>query len=263
MECLNCETRNEPDSRFCRRCGVSVGRCAACAVLLEADALYCRRCGKSTKQLQEDRAAAPEAQGPGAANAPDFDSDVDFTTKITPRRVEPLGRAGGLRRLMRAASYAAAVLLTAAALTVAVAAVWGGVGVPPAVAPAPAETWRADLEEFKRMVVETKDADRRAILQEVGLVLARMKADERRSTREEIRKAIAGAQEDERKLISEEISKAVAKAREQERSFVIAELTKLKARTKNREFTRQLEGAIALFKTRAKPATATRRGHDG
>jgi ferredoxin len=262
MECFNCKITNEPDSRYCRKCGVSIRRCGTCAVALEADALYCRRCGRPAKQSQEDRAAAAqETPERGSVNTPDFDGDVDFTTKITPRRVEPIPGAANPRRLTRAAVYIA-MLLTVVTLT-AMVTTWRSTGVPSTEAAEQVEALRADLEEYKRMVGETKDADRRAILQEIGLVLVKVRADERKATNEEIRKAIAIAKEDERKLLNQEISKAIAKAKEQDHSFIIAELTRLKAKAKNREFTRQLEKTIALFKTNAKPGANTRRAHDG
>lgn len=261
MECLNCKIINKPDSLYCRKCGASIRRCPACAIALEMDALYCRKCGKPIQQLPENHAAAvQEGAERGGVNTPDFDSDVDFTTKITPRRVEPISGAGGWCRLRRAALYVAATLLAVVASAV-VLTTWRSAGVQLTEATEQTEALRADLEEFKRMVADDKDADRRAILQEIGLVLAKMKADERKATKEEIKKEIATAKEEERKAIRDEISKAVAKAREQDHSFIIAELTKLKAKTKNREFTRQLERTIALFRVSAKPDA--RRRHEG
>lgn len=263
MECLNCKTTNEPDSRYCRRCGISIKKCPACALALEPDALYCRRCGKLFHHPPESRAAAvPERPEHGAANAPDFDDEVDFTTKITPKRVQPSPGTAAPRRLMRVALYAVVVLLPVVAAA-AVVAMWLSPGGPSAISAHQVEELRADLEEYKRMVAETKDADRRAILQEIGVILSKMRADERKATRDEIRKAIADAREDERKAIGDEIAKAVAKAREKDRGVIIAELTKLKAKTRNREFANHIERTIALFRTNQKAVTDTRRGHDG
>jgi hypothetical protein len=251
MECLNCKIINMPDARFCRKCGEPLRRCVTCAVAHEEDALYCRKCGKPIDHPHENHAGAPAQAGSDrAADGPDFDADVDFTTKVSPKRVEPIPRARGSRRIARSALYVA-VLVLAVALTV-VATSWGGA---PASSPEvneQVEGLRAELEEYRKMVAETKDAERRSILQDIGSALARMRAEERKATNEEIKKAIARTREEERKTIGEEIAKAVARVRARDHDFIIAQLTKLKAKSKNREFSRRIERMIALFRTGGK-----------
>lgn len=262
MECLNCEIINMPDARFCRRCGEPLRRCVTCAIAHEEDALYCRKCGKPINHLPENHAGAPaHADSDGAAaRGPDFDADLDFTTKISPKRVEPIPGARGSRRIARSALYVA-VLVLAVALT-AIATSWGGAPASTPEVNEQVEGLRADLEEYRKMVAETKDADRRSILQDIGSALARMRAEERKATNEEIRKAIARTREEERRTVGEEIAKAVARVRARDHDFIVAELTKLKAKSKNREFSRRIERTIALFRAGGKLGADARPGRD-
>jgi ribosomal protein L40E len=60
LDCPKCETSNEPDATFCKKCGAKLGRlaCASCATSNEPDATFCKKCGGS---LTEPVAEAKDA----------------------------------------------------------------------------------------------------------------------------------------------------------------------------------------------------------
>lgn len=124
MRCLNCDVENKADASYCRICGSRINKCSSCDAPIEDDARFCRRCGE---HLNTNVSARPSAEGAGyaAPNSPPpppaskCDSDVDFTTKVTPKKVVPIREARRARRLSRLALYTAAAL----ALAVVVAAV--------------------------------------------------------------------------------------------------------------------------------------------
>jgi ferredoxin len=264
MKCQNCDVENMPDALYCRRCGKGIRVCLNCAVTHEADALYCRRCGKPLKARAGEFAEAVtrEVSGGAAAHAPEFDDDVDFTTKVSPKQVERLAGGRGPGRGSRAPAYVAAALMLATVL-IAVLALWQSARTTNLESAQQSEALKADLEEFKKTVRETEEAERRAILEDIGVVLAKARAEERKATNEEIRKVVARAREEDRKDINAEIAKAVAKTREEDRGIIVAELTKLKKRTKSREFNQHLDRVIAMFKMRGRPGADPRRGDTG
>jgi ribosomal protein L40E len=47
--CARCETSNEPDAAFCKKCRAKLGRiaCSSCATSNEPDATFCKKCGTS------------------------------------------------------------------------------------------------------------------------------------------------------------------------------------------------------------------------
>jgi ribosomal protein L40E len=47
--CARCETSNEPDAEFCKKCGARLARlpCKSCAASNEPDAEFCKKCGAS------------------------------------------------------------------------------------------------------------------------------------------------------------------------------------------------------------------------
>lgn len=260
MKCQHCDVENKPDALYCRRCGRRIRRCLNCATTHEADALYCRRCGKQLNARPEDFAEATtrEVSGLAAAPVPEFEDHVDFTTKVSPKKVERIPAGHGPGRGSHAPVYVAATLLLATVL-LAAAALWQSARMLRPELARQSEELKADFEEFKKMVGETKEAERRAILEDVGVVLAKARAEERKATNEEIRKVVARAREADRKSIDAEIAKAVARAREEDRGIIVAELTRLKARTKSREFKHHLDRVIAMFKMGRKPGDDTQR----
>ena len=45
--CASCGAQNDPDSRFCDRCGKPLARrCGSCGAENDADAVFCDSCGK-------------------------------------------------------------------------------------------------------------------------------------------------------------------------------------------------------------------------
>ena len=264
MQCHNCNVENKPDTLYCRRCGKFIRKCLICAITHEEDALYCRRCGKPLNRRPEEFTKLPtrEVSGGAAAHSRDFDRDVDFTTKVSPKQVERIPKGRSLNRGSRAALCIIVVLMLVTAL-IAVVAVWRSAQTLRPELARQSEELKADFEEFKKIVAETKQADRRAILEDIGVALAKAREEERKATNEEIRKVVARARAEDRKSFNEEIAKAVAKAREEDRGIIIAELTKLKVRTKNREFNRHIERVIAMFRVGGKPGTNKRQENAG
>lgn len=249
MKCLNCDVENKPDALYCRRCGNCIKKCITCGSAHEDDAVYCRRCGNPTDSLQANYAEPTDHKVTGgrAVHSADFDSDLDFTTKVSPKRVERIPNKSGLRRVARAAAHIVIVLILAASVT-AVIVMWRSTQALRPELAKQGEELKANLEEFKEINAETKDAERRAILEEIRLVLAEMREEERKATNEEIKRAVSEAREKDRKTLSGEIAKAVSKSRMEDHRFIVAELTKLKTKTKNREFARHIERIINVFK---------------
>jgi ribosomal protein L40E len=49
LACARCETSNEPDAEFCKKCGARLARisCPSCSTSNEPDATFCKKCGTS------------------------------------------------------------------------------------------------------------------------------------------------------------------------------------------------------------------------
>jgi hypothetical protein len=62
LPCPHCETSNEPDAAFCKKCRARLARvpCPACATSNDPDATFCKKCGAS---LGESTDGAGDASG--------------------------------------------------------------------------------------------------------------------------------------------------------------------------------------------------------
>ena len=264
MECHNCQVKNMPDALFCRKCGEGLRKCAACAVAHEQDALFCRRCGRPIGPLPDDDSERTLQQASAAARAAKAAGDVDFTTKASVRRVVRIQQPEPCppRRAARAALYIAAVLALAASVA-STSALWITLRASQSASAREDEELRADLEDFKRSVAETKEGDRRAILEEISVLLVKTMAQERRTTDEMITRRVDEAREEHRKSLGAEVAKAVAKTRERDLAAVAAELAKLRDKYKDRRLGRDIDRVIALIGVGTKSGHLPRREQSG
>ncbi|MDI6762621.1 MAG: zinc ribbon domain-containing protein [Thermodesulfobacteriota bacterium] len=56
MRCRQCDTENPKQSKFCRKCGTSLGvriRCPQCASENPGDSIFCMKCGESLSGVQK------------------------------------------------------------------------------------------------------------------------------------------------------------------------------------------------------------------
>src|SRR6516164_2396366 len=67
MQCPRCQHENPPDSKFCLRCGASLGPvCATCGTGLPAGSRFCNKCGTSIngEPTSSARFTSPETYTP-------------------------------------------------------------------------------------------------------------------------------------------------------------------------------------------------------
>jgi ribosomal protein L40E len=233
MRCITCDTENKSDALYCRICGSGINRCVSCDALTENDARYCRRCGKPTGALHEGHGAERVEAGGANDSKATAEDEVDFTTKVAPRRVEPIPQ--GLRRGTRAALYASVVLVLAGVL----AAVFMLLVKTQAMQQQIAE----QRGETRKLFTEDRETQQAAIFQEMERRDARNQ-EEIRKNQEEIRKATiqdiaranAKTKDDILKTVSEQyatvkdVNGAIAQGMKQERDRIAEVLDRSKPR---------------------------------
>ena len=67
MRCPRCQHQNPPDSKFCLRCGASLGLvCTSCGTELPAGSRFCNKCGTPVKgePTSQARFTSPETYTP-------------------------------------------------------------------------------------------------------------------------------------------------------------------------------------------------------
>lgn len=237
MRCINCDTENKSDAVYCRNCGKHIRKCANCDAVTESDARYCRKCGNPTGALPEDQNWKTAGQGEpaGAAHAEaaaEDEPEVDFTTRVSARRVEPLHAGGGHGRGARVALYVALAVVVGCVLA-AVVMMWLSTRAMQRQTAAQAAERRADLTELTKLITETRDEDRKAVYEDLKEFFTARQEEERKAMRAEYRQFVTQRLEEERQAFGRETAQAVAQVRDEERSRLMTVLAEWKATTRS------------------------------
>lgn len=247
MRCLTCDTENKADASYCRNCGSNFNRCVSCDALTESDARYCNKCGKPTGALPEIHAG--EATGSGEPNRAESSNikdvkEVDFTTRVSPRRVEPLSHSTG--RGTRAALYVAVVLVVAAVLA-AVVMMWINTqAMQRQLAAQPAQR-KAELAEMTRLITETRDADRKAIYEQLNQFFTQRLDEEREAIVAEYKEFVTQRLEEERQTYRIETAQAITQTQKKDYVTFVTVLATLKSRTRSAALKTEIDKIIAAY----------------
>jgi hypothetical protein len=219
-------------------------------MLIENDACYCERCGKPTGALPESRVG--EATGHGepsracASNAT-AKNEVDFTTRVAARQVEPLTRGPG--RGTRAALYVAVVLVVAGVLA-SVVMMWTSTQAMQRQQAGQAAERKADWDEMRKLIAETSDEDRRAIYEHINQFVSQSLDEQRKSMMEEYKQFVTQRLLEEHRTFSIETAQAVTQTQKQDKDTFVAVLVTLKSKTRNWAFKSEIDKVIAVYKNK-------------